>query len=87
MNTSIKITRCPTCGNDKIGKVCRDWTGEFQGQSYIVPSLEFYECSTCGEKIYDPKAMQKIESYSPAYAGTRPGTRSRAKAHAKADAK
>jgi len=41
--------------------------GEFRGQPYTVPDLEFYECPDCGERIYDREAMRKIEAYSPAF--------------------
>lgn len=73
MGTSIgmndlKITRCPVCGSNQIKQVERDWVGKFQGQSYIVPMLKFYECTNCGEKLYNRHAMQKIEAYSPAFA-------------------
>jgi YgiT-type zinc finger domain-containing protein len=64
----IKITLCPSCGNDKIKKVCQNWTSVFQGHTYTVPDLEFHECTYCGEKIYDPQAMRKIEAHSPAFA-------------------
>jgi len=63
----IKITICPTCGSSDIKKVKRDWTGNFKGQQYIVPSLEFYECPHCGERIFDRAAMRKIEAISPAF--------------------
>ena len=63
----IQITICPSCGSRKIKKVRRDWTGKFQGKSYVVPSLEFYECPACNENIYDRYAMRKIESHSPAF--------------------
>ena len=64
----IQITICPSCGSDKIKKMQHDWTGEFQGRSYTVPSLEFYECPDCGERIYDGQAIRRIETYSPAFA-------------------
>jgi YgiT-type zinc finger domain-containing protein len=67
----IKITICPTCGSKKIKRLKRDWVDEFQGQTYTVPDLEFHECPDCGERIYDPEAMRKIEAYSPAYAKKR----------------
>jgi YgiT-type zinc finger domain-containing protein len=63
----IKITICPTCGSGEIKKVCRNWIGKVQGKTYTVPKLEFYECPSCGEKIYDRSAMQKINAYSPAF--------------------
>jgi YgiT-type zinc finger domain-containing protein len=65
---TLRITACPSCGSTKIKKVCRDWSGEFQGRPYTVPSLEFYECPVCGEKVYDHQAMRKIEEHSPAFA-------------------
>jgi len=67
MKTQLQITICPNCGSDKIRKVKQDWIDQIQGQTYIVPNLEFYECPTCGEKLYDREAMRAIESYSPIF--------------------
>ncbi len=67
----INITTCPTCGGRKIKKVTRSFVDEFQGETYLVPSLEFHECPDCGERLYGPEAMRKIEAYSPAYAKQR----------------
>jgi len=71
MEKSIQIKICPTCGGGKIKKVRRNWSGRFQGQSYSVPSLEFHECSECGEKVYDREAMRRIEEESPAFIKSR----------------
>jgi YgiT-type zinc finger domain-containing protein len=49
----------------------RNWVDEFQGQAYVVPDLEYHECPDCGERVYDPQAMRKIEAISPAYAKKR----------------
>ena len=70
----IQITVCPSCGGGNIKKVRQDWTGEFHGQLYTVPDLEFHECPDCGERIYDREAMWKIEAYSPAFVRMRVGT-------------
>ncbi len=67
----IQITICPSCGSDKIKRVQQDWTDEFKGKTYTVPDLEFYACPDCGEKVYDPQAMRKIEAHSPAFAKAR----------------
>ncbi len=67
MKEIVQITICPSCGSDRIKRVRRDWTGKVGKQEYIVPSLEFYECPDCGERIYDRYAMRRIESCSPAY--------------------
>jgi YgiT-type zinc finger domain-containing protein len=67
----IGITVCPSCAGSKVRLVQRDWTGEFEGQSYTVPRLDFYECPDCGERIYDREAMRRIEACSPAFAKRR----------------
>jgi len=63
--TQLKITICPNCGSDKIRQVKRDWVDEIRGETFIVPNLEFYECPTCGEKLYDREAMRLIEAHTP----------------------
>jgi YgiT-type zinc finger domain-containing protein len=69
MNT-MQLSICPSCGSTEIKKVRRNWSGNFQGQSYTVPSLEFYECPVCGERVYDREAMRRIQEHSPAFAQT-----------------
>ena len=69
MTTSrpFQIKTCPTCGSKRIQRVVRDVTRQYEGQPYVVPAVEFYDCPVCGEKVYDHAAMAKIEAYSPAY--------------------
>lgn len=67
---TLRIIVCPSCGSEEIKRVCRDWSGEFEGQSYTVPSLDFYECPACGEKVYDRDAIRKIQEHSPAFTRT-----------------
>jgi len=67
MNSKLQIKVCPTCGSDRIEQVVRDVTRKHKGQTYTVPSVEYYDCPNCGEKVYDHEAMKKIEAYSPAY--------------------
>jgi len=55
--------------------VKQDWRGEFQGQVYLVPDLEFYECPDCGERIYDRQAMREIEVHSSAFVRHRKKTK------------
>jgi YgiT-type zinc finger domain-containing protein len=62
------ITVCPSCGSNTIKEIRRNWTGKVNGQTYVVPNLEYYICPQCGEKIYDRQAMRKIEAHSPAFA-------------------
>ncbi len=74
----LQISTCPSCGNKKLSQVQRDWSGELHGRTYVVPQLEFYECSVCSEKIYDREAMQKIEAHSPAFAKSAKSRKKRA---------
>ena len=66
MKTQLKIKTCPTCGSAGIKKMKKDLKGEYQGKTYTVPSLTFYECPDCGERVYDRDAMHRIEEKSPA---------------------
>jgi YgiT-type zinc finger domain-containing protein len=61
----MRITRCPSCGSKKVKRVRRNLVEEYQGRRYTVPNLEFHECPDCGEKIYDPEAMRRIEAVYP----------------------
>lgn len=64
---AVKIHRCPTCGSRRIRSVRRNWIGKIEGKSYSVPSLQFYECPDCGERIYGAEAIRKIEAHSPVF--------------------
>jgi YgiT-type zinc finger domain-containing protein len=71
MNSKPQIKSCPTCGSDRIKRVVRDVVRKHKDKTYTVPSVEFFDCPGCGEKVYDHEAMLKIETYSPAYRKTR----------------
>ena len=71
-----KITRCPSCGSRNVKKVRRNWAGSFKGKTYMVPSLQYYECSDCAEKVYDREAMREIEAHSPAFERIHPKRKS-----------
>ena len=64
---NLDISRCPSCGSDQIKKVCRDWTGAYKGQTYVVPKLAFYECPVCGERVFEREALGRIQASSPAF--------------------
>ena len=77
MNAKLQIKTCPACGSDRIKRVVRDVTRKHKDQTYTVPSVEFYDCPNCGEKVYDREAMLKIEAYSPAYHTNRASAKSK----------
>lgn len=62
-----KLTRCPACGSEAVKAVTGTWRGTYQGRAYSVPNLRYFECSGCGEKIYDPEAVRRIQDASPAF--------------------
>lgn len=62
--TRIKLSVCPNCSSKNLKKVRKTVTGTRQGRRYSVPGVEFYECSDCGERIYDPTAIRQIEQRS-----------------------
>lgn len=64
---TFTISACPTCHGKRIQRVGGTWRGNYQGKTYEVPHLEYYSCPDCGEKVYPPQAMRKIEESSPAY--------------------
>lgn len=66
-----KLNFYPTCGNKKIKLVRRSLIRNFRDQNYVVPALVYHECPDCGERVYDPQAMRKIEAHSQAYAKKR----------------
>jgi YgiT-type zinc finger domain-containing protein len=61
----IELKVCPTCGSRRIRRVTRTVTRISRGKRYVVPDLTFHECSNCGEQIYSPEAMEKIEARRP----------------------
>ena len=63
-----QITTCPSCGSKRILQVLRKWKGACDSKTYTVENLRFHECPDCGEKVYSPAAMRKIEANSPRFA-------------------
>jgi YgiT-type zinc finger domain-containing protein len=45
--------------------VRRTVTRTFRGKPYTVPNLTFHECPNCGEQVYSPEAIDKIEAHRP----------------------
>ena len=62
--TRLKLSVCPNCGKKNLKKVRKTVSGTRQGKPYSAPAVEFYECPGCGEQIYDPAAIQRIEQHS-----------------------
>ncbi len=65
--STFQVTACPCCGSTAIRAVKRDWSGSYRGKRYTVKALRYFQCPQCGEKVYDPAAMRRIEAVSPAF--------------------
>ena len=64
---TIGVSHCPTCDSPTIRKVRGTWAGTYKGKAYSVKAVEYYSCPKCGEKVYPPEAMRRIQQASPAY--------------------
>lgn len=71
MSELLKITHCPNCGSEKIKKSAGGGAGHSRGATYVVPGLQFYGCTVCGEILFDRQAVDKIKAQSPALAKRR----------------
>ncbi len=65
--TELDIATRPSCSSQGIRRVRRDFQGEFRGKPYTVPLLGFWECTACGELVFDRNAVRQIQAVSPAY--------------------
>ena len=61
----INLKRCPTCGSSRIRKVRKTVRRTARGRAFSVPCLVFHECLSCGEQVFSPHAMEKIEARRP----------------------
>lgn len=66
----IDLKTCPTCQSPRIRRVKQTVTRMSRGKKFTVPQLVFHECPVCGEQVYSPEAMQKIEAHRPKRAKT-----------------
>ena len=63
----FNVPKCPTCGSPRIRKVTGKWSGSCEGKPYQVAAIEYYACPDCGEMVYPPDAIRRIQHASPAY--------------------
>jgi YgiT-type zinc finger domain-containing protein len=68
---SFHVSACPACGSTRIRSVRGDWSGTFKRKRYVVKDLRYFHCPRCGEKVYSPDAMRRIQAVSPAFSKTR----------------
>ena len=64
---TFQVNACPSCGSTTIRAVKGDWSGSYRGKRYVVKDLRYFQCPRCGEKVYDPSAMRRIQAVSPGF--------------------
>lgn len=67
---TFQVSACPSCGSTAIRVIRGTWSGTYQGKRYVVKDLRYFHCPRCGEKVYDPSAMRRIQAASPAFSKT-----------------
>lgn len=55
---SSELLLCPTCGRRTLRSVRADHR---MGDGFVARDIERLACSSCGETLYSPAAMRKIE--------------------------
>lgn len=56
------VRKCPTCGACALRVVVGPFRARIAGRATIVPDLQREECSTCGEVLFGPAAMRRMEA-------------------------
>jgi YgiT-type zinc finger domain-containing protein len=56
---------CPMCGSARIKRVRRTLSRIYRGRPYRVPNVQFHECPDCGEQLFSPEAVDRIQSCRP----------------------
>ncbi len=64
---AFTVSVCPTCNSRRIKRIRGTWSGSYKGKPYGVSDLDYYSCPNCGEKVYPPEAMRRIQEASPGY--------------------
>lgn len=51
---------CPTCGAVELVTMTGDCTME---DGVVIPELERLQCRVCGEKLFSPESVDKIQRF------------------------
>ena len=57
------LRRCPTCASPRIRAVVGEYRTRVQGEEVVIPQLVRDECPQCGEVLFGPEAMRRMEKY------------------------
>jgi YgiT-type zinc finger domain-containing protein len=60
----LDFKKCPLCGSRRIARVVAEVRREVRGRTVVVPGVAFWHCRGCGERLYDHRAMEKLDRYT-----------------------
>ena len=52
---------CPVCEAGKLKAVTKDVPFKYKGEAHIVKNVRAFECTTCGESLWDRRDEREIE--------------------------
>jgi hypothetical protein len=64
-NVTSHISACPACGGTRIRAFQEDWSNTYAGKQQAVKNLRYVDCPQRSEKVYNPRAMRRIQAASP----------------------
>jgi len=65
MKTKKHLRSCPTCHGTSIRLVRGKYSTRVRGEPVTVDDLEREECPDCGEVLFGPEAMRRLEAFWP----------------------
>jgi YgiT-type zinc finger domain-containing protein len=57
------LTKCPLCDSSNIHQVESTVKRKIKGESVFIPSIKYWICPDCGEKIFFSEAMSAMDEY------------------------
>jgi len=51
---------CEVCSSESAGKVSESFRASYNQTSVVLPSVEMYSCSQCGEKFFTPEQAKHV---------------------------
>jgi len=57
------LTKCPVCDSPDIHQTEGSVERKIHGELIIIPSVKYWVCPDCGEKIFFPEAMRTMDDY------------------------
>ena len=57
------LKKCPLCDSMNVKKVTKTVERMIRGELLRIPSVTYWACPNCDEKIFPPQATEKMRDY------------------------